>query len=175
HGQSFLHAFHVPEDLFEPDQGIVDKKAGPLRTVVEEINQALQPTMLQKGLTFAIEIGDSAVVSGERFLVRQALFNVVENAVAFSPDEGRIDLTAIVDKDQVVVKIRDRGPGIPDYAKERVFERFYSLQRPGGRSRSSGLGLSFVKEVMDLHGGSVALNSGSEGTEAVLRFPLYAR
>ena len=66
----------------------------------------------------------------------------------------------------------DAGPGIPDYAAERVFERFYSLPRPDG-SRSSGLGLPFVREVAGLHGGTIAVENGEGGgAVATLRLPL---
>jgi two-component system sensor histidine kinase CreC len=70
------------------------------------------------------------------------------------------------------MQVTDSGPGIPGYAEDRVFERFYSLPRPDG-SRSSGLGLPFVREVAGLHGGSVALrNREGGGAIASLRLPL---
>ena len=73
---------------------------------------------------------------------------------------------------QVRFIVRDRGPGIPDYAHERVFERFYSLPRPDSGQRSSGLGLPFVREVMRLHGGEASLRNRPEGgAEAVLSLP----
>ena len=71
------------------------------------------------------------------------------------------------------VALRDHGPGVPDYAQERVFERFYSLPRPGSGQRSSGLGLPFVAEVARLHGGRVSLRNHTEGgAEASLWLPL---
>ena len=66
----------------------------------------------------------------------------------------------------------DRGSGVPEYALDRVFERFYSLARPGTGQRSSGLGLSFVQEVARLHGGRVSLrNRDDGGAQAVLWLP----
>ena len=64
-----------------------------------------------------------------------------------------------VDGQGVRLQVADRGAGIPDYARERVFERFYSLPRPDGRSRSSGLGLPFVAQVAELHHGRVSLQA----------------
>jgi two-component system sensor histidine kinase CreC len=109
---------------------------------------------------------------GDAFLLVQALVNLVENASDFAPDASRIQLDAHAEHGAVVLHVRDRGPGIPDYAAERVFERFYSLPRPGGGSRSSGLGLCFVAEVADLHGGDVTLRNRDEGgAEARLVIP----
>ena len=73
---------------------------------------------------------------------------------------------------QVRIEVADRGAGVPDYALPRVFERFYSLPRPEGGSRSSGLGLCFVAEVAALHGGNVRLgNRDGGGAVAVLELP----
>jgi two-component system sensor histidine kinase CreC len=109
---------------------------------------------------------------GDAFLLRQALVNLVENASDFSPEGGRIDVEALPRERGLVLRVRDRGPGVPDYAAARVFERFYSLPRPGGGSRSSGLGLCFVAEVADLHGGEAMLrNRDGGGAEAWLVLP----
>jgi two-component system sensor histidine kinase CreC len=71
------------------------------------------------------------------------------------------------------VRVIDRGPGVPDYARAHVFERFYSLPRPGGGSRSSGLGLPFVAQVAALHGGRVELREREGGgTVAELSLPM---
>jgi two-component system sensor histidine kinase CreC len=154
----------------ENRQGRIDKKPVRLENLIDEIAASLRSTLLQKNVSLdvpPITVG----VLGERFLIKQALFNVVENAVDFSPVGGRVTIKAFSETDHAVVIIRDQGPGIPDYAKERIFERFYTLPRPDSHSRSSGLGLSFVKEVMELHQGSVTLNSDGSGTEALLKFP----
>ncbi|MGH8078827.1 MAG: ATP-binding protein, partial [Lysobacter sp.] len=110
-------------------------------------------------------------VSGDAFLLRQALVNMIENAADFSPAHGEITLRISHAGDEVRVEVSDRGPGVPDYALPRVFERFYSLPRPGGGSRSSGLGLCFVAEVAALHGGAATLNNreDQQGAVAVLQ------
>ena len=81
-------------------------------------------------------------------------------------------LDASLDGERITLQVRDAGPGVPDYARDRVFERFYSLARPEGGSRSSGLGLSFVAEVAALHGGSARLQDAEgSGTRAVIELP----
>ncbi|MFT3762174.1 MAG: two-component system sensor histidine kinase CreC [Pseudoxanthomonas sp.] len=112
-------------------------------------------------------------VEGDPFLLKQALGNLLDNAIAFSPQGGEIELFAERDGDAVAIAVRDQGPGVPDYARGRIFERFYSLARPGTGLRSSGLGLPFVREVARLHGGGATLaNREDGGAEARLRLPL---
>jgi two-component system sensor histidine kinase CreC len=112
------------------------------------------------------------VVRGDPFLLRQAVRNLLDNAIAFSPRGGRIVLDLTRDEGSACIRVTDAGPGIPDYAGDRVFERFYSLPRPNG-SRSSGLGLPFAREVAGLHGGTVAVGNGEGGgAVATLRLPL---
>lgn len=112
-------------------------------------------------------------VAGDAFLLRQALVNLVENASDFAPAGGTLEMQAMRDDGRIRIEVRDRGTGIPDYAADRVFERFYSLPRPDGGDRSSGLGLSFVSEVAKLHGGDAALaNRDGGGAVASLVLPV---
>lgn len=111
-------------------------------------------------------------VRGDPYLLRQALSNLLDNAIAFSPPGAEIGLSARAEDGKVRISVADRGPGVPDYAQERIFERFYSLARPDTGLRSSGLGLPFVREVARLHGGAVALRNREDGgAEAVLELP----
>ena len=73
-----------------------------------------------------------------------------------------------------MIKIRDEGPGIPGYAEGKVFSRFYSTVKPDSGRRSNGLGLRFVKKIMELHKGEVSLKNRimKKGAEAILKFPV---
>ena len=83
-----------------------------------------------------------------------------------------MEVRVSLEGDAIRFEVADRGPGVPDYARERVFERFYSLPRPDGGSRSSGLGLPFVAQVAELHGGRAELRErDGGGTVAVLSLP----
>ncbi|MES2129447.1 MAG: two-component system sensor histidine kinase CreC [Pseudomonadota bacterium] len=104
---------------------------------------------------------DEVSVRGDALLLRQAIGNLVDNAAAFAP-AGAIALACRREGARLHITVRDQGPGIPDFARERLFERFYSLPRPDG-GRSSGLGLPFVREVAVLHGGSATVRSDSAG------------
>src|SRR6185369_11791059 len=96
---------------------------------------------------------------GESFLLESALHNLVQNAIDFSPEGGaiRVRVSCGGEGKEAEIVVEDEGPGIPDYALPRVFDRFYSLQRPATGRKSSGLGLCFVREAVELHGGVVSI------------------
>ena len=112
-------------------------------------------------------------MQGDAFLLRQALSNLLDNAIAFSAPGGRIVLSVQRQQQNWRIAVRDNGPGVPEYAQEQDIERFYSLARPGTGQRSSGLGLPFVAEVARLHGGVAQLgNHPDGGAEARLLLPV---
>ena len=112
-------------------------------------------------------------VDGDAFLLRQLLANLIDNAIDFSPPGGVVEVRLRAQRDGVRIEVGDRGPGIPDFALERVFERFYSLPRPDGGARGNGLGLNFVAEIAKLHGGRVVLeNRDGGGALATVLLPL---
>ena len=124
-------------------------------------------------------------IRGDRFLLGLALTNLLQNALDFSPPGSVVECTlarvadhaadhAAADAERVGARvenwleicIRDYGPGIPDYAHTRLFERFFSLPRPDGAPRSSGLGLPLVHEIAALHGGTVTLENVNHTSSA---------
>lgn len=102
------------------------------------------------------------LVNGDGELLAQALGNLLDNAIDFTPQGGEIALAAEKRNEEVQLSVIDNGCGIPDYALERIFERFYSLPREDGH-KSSGLGLAFVREVARLHHGDINLHNRPEG------------
>ncbi|MDH5184157.1 MAG: two-component system sensor histidine kinase CreC, partial [Gammaproteobacteria bacterium] len=127
----------------------------------------------QKNISFDFEGFSGTSVAAEHFLLQQAISNIIDNAIAFSSAEGVIYISDNIDEDSWTLYIRDQGPGIPDYAQARIFERFYSLPRPDSGLKSTGLGLSLVQEVAQLHHGKVRMsNSPQGGTLAALQLPL---
>jgi two-component system, OmpR family, sensor histidine kinase CreC len=140
--------------------------------LVEEVLEGLAPLIERRGLRVEKGIDPKVTVTGERFLLRHALANLLENAVRFSPDGGIISINTEKSNDIVTISITDQGPGIPDYALEKVFNRFYSLPAPDTGKKSTGLGLSFVREVAALHGGRAEVGSGPAGTRAAIVLPV---
>lgn len=137
-----------------------------LKELLDDVAGSLLPVAQAKEIMIRISASNDWKPKGDYFLLRQALMNLVTNAIEFSPSNGVVEIVAT--KPQIAVK--DAGSGIPAYALDRIFERFYSLPRPDGGAKSSGLGLNFVREIARLHGGDVALSNRPEGgVEAVLR------
>jgi two-component system OmpR family sensor kinase len=102
------------------------------------------------------------------------LRNLLENAVKYTPVEGRVDIGIVRQGDAVELSVEDSGPGLPPMERERVLDRFYrsgEAQAPG-----SGLGLAIVKSIADLHGATVALDAspGLGGLRVRVRFPAVA-
>ena len=124
------------------------------------------------GIALQVDAMAGLALTGDGFLLRQALVNLLVNALDFAPRGSTVEVRALREGDGVRIEVADRGPGVPDYARERVFERFYSLPRPDGGSRSSGLGLPFVAQVAELHGGRARLvEREGGGSIAVLSLP----
>ncbi len=144
-----------------------------LRELAETVIADHAACLQARGIVCDNQIPPAAYTTGEPFLLRQALANLLDNAIDFSPDSGQITLALETTSGQHTLIVRDQGPGIPDYALPRVFERFYSLARPGTQRKSTGLGLPFVREVALLHGGEVVLvNLAQGGVEARLALPV---
>ncbi|WP_175787368.1 two-component system sensor histidine kinase CreC [Burkholderia anthina] len=141
-----------------------------LLPVLDQLVEDLEPRARQRGVSVRIDAdraAGAAVVDGDPFLLSQALGNLLDNALDFAPRGSAIRVTLerhAAGRGQVaVVRVADAGPGVPDYALARVFERFYSLPRPDGQDRSTGLGLCFVREVAMLHRGQISLANRDEG------------
>lgn len=125
------------------------------------IGEARTVQLAEKNITLMIT-PTQAMVAAEPALLEQALGNLLDNAIDFTPAHGTITLSAEVASEQVTLNVQDTGSGIPDYALPRIFERFYSLPRANG-NKSSGLGLAFVSEVARLLNGEVTLRNVPEG------------
>ena len=156
----------------EKQQTLESTEAVALSTLVRNITQSLDPRLRAKNVTIDNRIDTHLSLEGDRFLLGQAMENLLHNALNFSAHGTTITVNSSDDAEVIVVSIIDEGTGIPEYALERVFERFYSLSPPEDRHRGTGLGLSFVKEVLELHGGVVAIrNNCAGGATATLTIP----
>jgi two-component system sensor histidine kinase CreC len=101
-------------------------------------------------------------IQGDQLLLRQALGNLLDNAIAFTPEHGRIQISMHRSENQIAVHLQDNGAGIPEYALPKIFDRFYSLARPQA-AKSTGLGLPFVREVAHLHHAEIYLENLADG------------
>ncbi|MFC6296869.1 two-component system sensor histidine kinase CreC [Pseudomonas sp. CCM 7893] len=152
----------------EQRQGLEDQTRVPLATLVDEVLQAQCARIESAGLQVEQSITEEVRVFGEPFLLRQALGNLLENALDFTPPGGALRFSAQVCDGGVVFSLFNQAEPIPEYALPRLSERFYSLPRPSSGRKSTGLGLNFVEEVMKLHGGSLQIGNVPGGVQVVL-------
>ncbi len=145
-----------------------------LRPLLLELAASARPTAEARGLHIVVtDAPDDATVEADAFLLQRAMANLIDNALDFSPAGGTVTLGLLRRRRAVDLTVRDHGPGIPDYAEDKVFEKFYSLARPLTHKKSTGLGLPFVKEIAELHEGRVTLRNASDGgAVATLSLPL---
>ncbi|HEX3252304.1 MAG TPA: ATP-binding protein [Pyrinomonadaceae bacterium] len=148
----------------------------PLRLdeVVRETIFSLQPVAKKKRIRL-IERPAHRIppVAADRSLITQAVKNLVNNAIKYSPERTTVTVSTALEAEAVRVCVEDRGFGIPAEAKERVWDKFYRVVREGQEKdeESTGLGLSFVREVVEQHGGHVELDS-EEGRGSKFSFTL---
>jgi two-component system sensor histidine kinase SenX3 len=149
-----------------------------INLVMAEAAERVREAASQLQIKVVLEEPDPpVVVLGDRRQLTSAVYNLLENAVKFSPEGGDVNCTGRVEDDEVVVTVEDHGVGIPSRDLERIFERFYRVD--AGRSRSTGgtgLGLAIVRHVAANHRGSVQVESREgEGSTFTLRLPRQPR
>lgn len=163
-------------DLATIDAGVMELDIGDvdIQAAVNAATESLRDRLSEAGITLDLDIsaGIGSFEADEK-RVRQILFNLLSNAIGFSDPGQTVSLTCLrEDDDRLVVSVRDDGRGIPEDVRRMVFDRFESHSL-GTRHRGAGLGLSIVKSFVELHGGSVRLESRpGEGTEVICAFPL---
>ena len=162
-------------DLATIDAGAMKLNLGmvDIRRTMDAAAEGIKDRLAKDGLSLRIGAAShvGSFVADER-RVRQILFNLLANAVGFSPPGTSIALVAERRADAVVFAVTDNGPGIPTEVKDRVFDWFESHPL-GSRHRGAGLGLSIVRSFVELHGGTVTLDSTvGRGTTVVCTFPL---
>ncbi|QHE77236.1 two-component system sensor histidine kinase CreC [Hydrogenophaga sp. PBL-H3] len=143
-----------------------------LSALTRDLLQRAEPRLRLKGLRVRDELGRGEVVRGDAFLLGQALQNLLDNAIDFSPRQGELWLKLVNDGDALVWSVQDQGSGVPGYAQAHIFERFYSLPRCELQEKSSGLGLCLVKEVSDLHHGEIQVANVDQPPGCLVRWRL---
>ncbi len=157
-----INTFLSVTRLEQKDRQEVMKIPLLLDDVVRETIACMQPVAKKKRIRLEGKDGHRLPpVAADRSLITQAVNNLVENAIKYSPERTTITLTTALEAEAVRVTIEDRGYGVPPEAVDRIWEKFYRVVRDGQdkEEESAGLGLSFVREVVEQHGGEVALES----------------
>lgn len=148
-----------------------------LETVFEELRSDYAAQAQEKKITLAFNLPPKlTVIAGDRDKIMLALHNLVGNALKYTPDGGKVDVTVNVDARQLSVEVRDTGIGMSQEDAEKVFERFYRAKDPRvAKITGTGLGLTIAREVVRLHGGDIAVESRlNQGSAFTLTVPVKA-
>jgi signal transduction histidine kinase len=162
-------------DLATIDAGRMQLNLGPvdIRETMAAAAEGVQDRLVSAGLVLDIVApGDIGGFIADKLRVRQILFNLLANAVSFSPAGAMVTLSAERNADAVIFSVTDRGPGIPPDVLEKVFD-WFETHSLGSQHRGPGIGLSLVRSFVELHGGTVAIFSAvGQGTTVTCTFPL---
>lgn len=144
----------------------------PLDALLADLERDFSAVAARCGVGLHCSAEPGTRVQGDRFMLGQAVSALLENALEFSLPGGRVECVARRDPTHATIVVSDNGPGIPEYAQGRIFERFFSLPRPDGAPRSTGLGLSLAREIALLHHGVLTVHNRPEGgVAATLSLP----
>ena len=155
----------------EQRQGLEEQQQVALAAMIDELLLARSVRIESAALQVRQRVPALARLHCEPFLMRQAIGNLLENALDFTPPGGLLVFELEHEAQRVALSLYNQGEAIPDYALGRLSERFYSLPRPGSGRKSTGLGLNFVEEVVQLHGGSLEIANVEDGVRVRLWLP----
>lgn len=151
------------------ESGTAPIESVDLTAVAADVEELYKPLAEEKGLSFATQIDPRLELPGNRQLLAQAVANLVDNAIKFTPQGGSVRLVATGTPEALLLEVADSGPGIAVADRERALERSRRLANASGKP-GSGLGLSLVNAVARLHGGRFELSDNEPGLVARLRF-----
>lgn len=142
----------------------------PLAPIIARIEDAYGPVAEENDQTLVFDTEDQdAMVLGDQHLLTQMIANLVENALRHSPSGTRIEVTLARADDSVLLQVSDNGPGIPAEERDKVFRRFYRLEK-SRTTPGNGLGLSMVRAIAELHDATVSLSDNRPGLRIMVRF-----
>ena len=145
-----------------------------LPVIVEGVAELYEPVAEEKGIRLEIAPAGAVQIEGNKTLISQALANLIDNAIKYTPPGGHVRVAVEETPDGVSLSVADNGPGIPDADRKRVLDRFVRLEA-SRNSPGTGLGLSLVAAVARLHDAKLELADNAPGLKAVLLFPFGIR
>ena len=146
----------------------------PVLDILDHVISALQLKASQKEIDFSLETAPNLpmLIEADKDLLHQAVYNLVENALKYTPDKGFVKVRAYAKQDDIIFEIQDSGIGISEEAKEHLFEKFFrSSQREARTQQGTGLGLAIVRSIAERHGGRVWVES-TEGSGSVFNLQI---
>jgi len=152
----------------------LDKGQINLNEVIEEVLTIMVPKAMDKDISLKVNVPEElSTITGNGSQVRQLYINLVDNAIKYTPDGGKVEIKVNEDEEEVWTEIIDTGMGIPKKDLERIFERFYRVDKARSRKMGgTGLGLSIVKHILEGHNGKIEVESEvEEGTKFIFSLP----
>jgi two-component system NtrC family sensor kinase len=161
-------------DLGRIEAGLdASKEKAPIAVLARYAMEGLRGLAEAKAMRMEADIPDSLpMILGDPIRLRQMVGNLIENAIKYTPRGGGVRVEAEADGDQVVLRVRDNGPGIPPADQPYLFDKFYRASNIPDDMPGTGLGLSIVKSIVDHHGGRIWVESKlGEGTSFTVVLP----
>jgi two-component system phosphate regulon sensor histidine kinase PhoR len=163
-------------DLSKLESGgqVFEPRPVDVRALVERVGDAFRPVAERKRQQLVVEVpANAGTVDADGALLERAVSNLVDNALKYTPEGGRVRMSATSDGVQAAITVEDNGMGIPEADLPRVFERFYRVDKSRSRDLGgTGLGLSIVKHIIQLHGGTISVRSAvGTGSSFTIRLP----
>jgi len=144
-----------------------------IAVLVQEVAEANRPLAARKEQRISVSAAPNQAATCDADRIREAIDNLVSNAVKYSPIGGAIDLLVASEAGGITVQVRDQGAGLSPEDISRLFGRFQRLSaKPTAGETSTGLGLSIVKRIVDLHGGRITVESTGPGQGATFKMTL---
>jgi len=160
-GQHLLKLISDILDLSKIEAGRMDLAIQdvPMESAFADVLSTLKPLADKKSQVLAQNCESHLIVRADGTRLKQMLMNLAGNAIKFTPEGGRVELTAHEANGQVRVEVRDTGPGIPSEEQNHIFQAFYRLRQSGTAIEGTGLGLAITQRLAELHGGTLGLDS----------------
>jgi len=152
----------------------LNKEKLSLAEVVKDAQHRLQPMMAKREQEMQLQLQDSCDMLADKSMMQQIVYNLMDNAVKYTPKQGKITVTLQRVGKEAVLTVADNGPGIPRESQPHIFERFYRVDKARGReSGGTGLGLSIVQQYVNLHDGKIRVQSEEDrGAAFIVELPL---
>ena len=154
----------LSEKLLMLSEGVQDRSRWSrvdIQTLIDEVAAEFSAKSTTAGITLEVASAPEGIsIDGDALRLKQAFVNLVDNAIKYNQPGGKVQISADTIDEKVVIKVQDTGIGISSADQQRVFDRFYRVDKSRSRSQGgSGLGLAFVKKIAEEHGGTVSVES----------------
>ncbi|HSH34953.1 HAMP domain-containing sensor histidine kinase, partial [Schnuerera sp.] len=165
---SIIHLTHIEDEIESQTMETTN-----ISNIAKEVISQLTISAKNKGLNLSLTAGDITIDANKR-MIKDLLYNLVDNAIKYNKPKGIIHVSLEERKDFCIIRVKDTGIGIPEEEQNKVFERFYMVDKSRSKKvGGSGLGLSIVKHIVAYHNGRISLASKlNKGTEIEIQLPI---